>query len=103
MTVTANIHEAKTTLSKLIERALAGEEVIIAKAGKPLVRLQKIERTDVRADRLALFGKFQGKIILDENWEESEFDAEMLERLYSVDDSSPLQQVAEATLPFKPR
>lgn len=35
----ANVHEAKTNLSKLIEQALNGEEVVIAKAGKPLVRL----------------------------------------------------------------
>jgi prevent-host-death family protein len=35
----SNIHEAKSQLSKLIESALAGEEIIIAKAGKPLVRL----------------------------------------------------------------
>ncbi|WP_172657282.1 type II toxin-antitoxin system Phd/YefM family antitoxin [Myxosarcina sp. GI1] len=35
----ANIHEAKTQLSKLIESALAGEEIIIAKSGKPLVKL----------------------------------------------------------------
>ena len=34
-----NIHEAKTHLSKLIRRALAGEEVIIAKRRQPLVRL----------------------------------------------------------------
>ena len=34
-----NIHEAKTNLSKLLEQALNGEEVVIAKAGKPLVRL----------------------------------------------------------------
>lgn len=34
-----NIHQAKTTLSQLLEAALAGEEVIISKAGKPLVRL----------------------------------------------------------------
>lgn len=34
-----NIHAAKTSLSKLIELALAGEEVIISKAGQPLVRL----------------------------------------------------------------
>ena len=40
----ANIHEAKTTLSKLIERALAGEEVIISKAGTPLVRLVAYEK-----------------------------------------------------------
>lgn len=42
MSVTANIHEAKTTLSKLIQRALDGEEVVIAKAGKPLVHLVPI-------------------------------------------------------------
>ena len=34
-----NIYEAKTSLSKLVEQAAAGEEVIIAKAGKPMVRL----------------------------------------------------------------
>ena len=38
-----NIHQAKTNLSRLIERALAGEEVIIAKAGRPVVRLTRIE------------------------------------------------------------
>ena len=36
---TINIHEAKTHFSKLIQAALEGEEVIIAKAGKPLVKL----------------------------------------------------------------
>jgi prevent-host-death family protein len=35
----ANIHEAKTHLSRLIERAAAGEEIVIARAGKPVVRL----------------------------------------------------------------
>lgn len=38
----ANIHEAKSQLSKLIEHALEGEEVIIAKAGQPMVRLVPI-------------------------------------------------------------
>jgi prevent-host-death family protein len=36
---TANIHEAKSQLSKLIELAEGGEEVIIARAGKPVARL----------------------------------------------------------------
>lgn len=40
----SSIHEAKTQLSRLIQRALAGEEVIIAKAGKPVVRLVPIEQ-----------------------------------------------------------
>ncbi len=37
--IVANIHNAKTNLSKLIERAEAGEEVVIARDGKPVVRL----------------------------------------------------------------
>ncbi len=36
---TVNIHEAKTHLSKLIEAVAEGEDVVIAKAGKPLVRM----------------------------------------------------------------
>ena len=35
----ANIHEAKTHLSRLIERVESGEEIIIARAGKPVVRM----------------------------------------------------------------
>jgi prevent-host-death family protein len=38
-----NIHEAKTHLSKLIELAVKGEPFIIAKAGKPLVKVTSIE------------------------------------------------------------
>jgi len=34
-----NIHEAKTHLSRLLQRAAAGEDIVIAKAGEPLVRL----------------------------------------------------------------
>ena len=36
---TVNIHEAKTHLSRLIERVVRGEEIVIAKAGKPVARL----------------------------------------------------------------
>jgi prevent-host-death family protein len=39
----ANIHDAKTNLSKLLERVAAGEEVIIARAGKPVARLVPYE------------------------------------------------------------
>jgi prevent-host-death family protein len=37
--VQVNTHEAKTQLSKLLERAAAGEEIVIAKAGRPMARL----------------------------------------------------------------
>jgi prevent-host-death family protein len=36
---TVNVHEAKTHLSRLLDRAHAGEEIIIAKGGKPYARL----------------------------------------------------------------
>ena len=48
MAVEVNIHEAKTHLSRLLEQAMAGEEVIIRKAGRPLVRLTPVERAPVR-------------------------------------------------------
>ena len=37
-----NIHEAKTHLSRLLERVAAGEEIIIAKAGKPVAKLMTV-------------------------------------------------------------
>lgn len=43
MTVVVKIHEAKTNLSKLIARAEAGEEIVIARDDKPVVRLVVIE------------------------------------------------------------
>jgi len=42
MTAIVNVHEAKTHFSKLLERAHAGEEIILAKAGKPYARLVPI-------------------------------------------------------------
>jgi prevent-host-death family protein len=38
-----NLHDAKTHLSRYVDQALAGEEVVIARAGKPLVRLMPVE------------------------------------------------------------
>lgn len=44
MAVIVNMHEAKTELSRLVAQALAGEEVIIARAGMPVVRLTPLRR-----------------------------------------------------------
>lgn len=41
--VTVNIHEAKTQLSKLVDRAAKGEPFIIARAGKPLVKVVALD------------------------------------------------------------
>ncbi len=38
-----NLHDAKIHLSRYVDQALAGEEVVIARAGKPLVRLMPVE------------------------------------------------------------
>jgi prevent-host-death family protein len=43
MPTLVNIYDAKTQLSRLIDRAAAGEEILIGRAGKPLVRLLPIE------------------------------------------------------------
>jgi len=40
-----NVHEAKTHLSRLLERVIAGEEIIIARAGKPVAKLVPIAPT----------------------------------------------------------
>lgn len=42
--IQVNVHEAKTNLSRLLEKAHAGEEIIVAKAGKPYARLVPLAR-----------------------------------------------------------
>jgi prevent-host-death family protein len=43
-----NVHAAKTHLSRLLERVAAGEEIVIAKAGRPVARLVPINREEPR-------------------------------------------------------
>ena len=54
-----NIHEAKTHLSKLVERVAAGEEIIIGKAGKPVAINQHIGRRPIAA-----FGNSDGDLAM---------------------------------------
>jgi prevent-host-death family protein len=53
-----NVHEAKTQLSRLLERAHAGEEIVIAKNGVPYARLVPLEKPKPRAPGL-LTGKIE--------------------------------------------
>jgi prevent-host-death family protein len=56
---TINIHEAKTHLSRLIETAAGGGTVVIAKAGKPIVKLTAVDTPSVPARRLGFMaGQF---------------------------------------------
>lgn len=64
----ANISEAKASLSQLVEKALQGEEIIIAKAGKPVARLVPFE--DDTTPRDLSQGIWQGQV-----WMADDFDA----------------------------
>jgi prevent-host-death family protein len=55
---TVNIHEAKTNLSRLVEEVAAGQEVIIAKAGKPMARLVPL----AAAPKRRRLGWFKGQL-----------------------------------------
>ena len=48
MSVTVNVQEAKTRLSELLVRVERGEEVVIARAGRPVARLQPVEKAKPR-------------------------------------------------------
>lgn len=63
-----NIHEAKTNLSKLIEKTLNGEEVIIAKAGEPLVELV-VHKKKLKPRKLGLL---KGKIVIPDNFDDED-------------------------------
>lgn len=62
---TVNIHEAKTHLSRLVEDAAAGEEVVIAKAGRPVARLVALAETT----RVRKVGVLKGKLALPDDFD----------------------------------
>ncbi len=65
MTEIVNMHQAKTSLSRLVERALAGEEVVIARNGEPLVRLVPVPKE--RKPRVP--GRSKGRIWISPDFE----------------------------------
>ncbi len=66
MTLQINIYEAKTRFSKLINKAIAGEEIIIAKSGKPVAKLVPFQKP--LTDRMP--GSAKGKIVMADNFDE---------------------------------
>ena len=56
MTHTVNLYEAKTQLSRLVERAARGEEIVIAKSGKPMARLVPYRPANPRREGENLLG-----------------------------------------------
>ena len=66
-----NIHNAKTNLSKLIAAAESGEEVIIARAGKPAVKLVLVT-PPARKSRKHMLGSGIGKLWVADDWDSDE-------------------------------
>ena len=65
MTVIVNMHEAKSQLSKLVERARMGEDVVIAKDGTPVARLLPVASTAQERP----VGLYAGKVVLHEDFD----------------------------------
>lgn len=63
-----NIHDAKTNLSRIIERVEHGEEIIISRAGHPVAKVIPLTRGTDRAGR----GSLRGKLVLAEDWDSDE-------------------------------
>ena len=61
-----NISEAKSHLSALIEKVMAGEEIIIGKAGKPVAKLVRYERREESRRP----GALKGKIKIEDDFDE---------------------------------
>ena len=55
---TVNIYEAKTRLSQLVDKAAAGEDVVVSRNGRPLVRITRLES----GQRRIRFGLLAGKV-----------------------------------------
>jgi prevent-host-death family protein len=77
-----NIHEAKTQLSKLVEEAAQGEEIVIAKAGKPIVRLMRLATIEFKTRTP---GSMKGQI-----WFADDFEAPMSDEELALWYDAPL-------------
>jgi len=59
-----NVHAAKTNLSRLIERACAGEEIVIARNNEPAVKLVPVDHAEPRRQR----GSLEGEVIVPDSF-----------------------------------
>jgi prevent-host-death family protein len=59
-----NMHEAKSNLSRLVEEAEAGAEIVLARAGKPVAKLVPIRRLSRRR-----LGRWKGRVVMSEDFD----------------------------------
>lgn len=94
-----NIHEAKTHLSRLVDRAAAGEEIVIAKNGKPVAKLVPLSE-DLKPRPL---GRMKGKIWMADDFDETPewfirlFEGEEDDEAAAGQERSPLDDVAQSS------
>ena len=62
---TVNIYDAKTRLSQLVDKAASGEDVVVSRNGKPLVRITRLEE----AKRRVKFGVLKGKVTVRDDFD----------------------------------
>jgi len=74
-----NIHEAKTNLSRLLQRVEAGEEIIIARAGKPIGKLSRYAQAPLEKREP---GIMKGKVWYAPDWDSPETNAEIANMFY---------------------
>lgn len=79
--IVKNLYEAKTELSSLVERAAKGEEIIIAKNGKPMARLVALARNPKRKP-----GGWEGKV-----WMSDDFAAPLPEDVVKLFEAGPIE------------
>ncbi len=77
-----NVYEAKTQLSKLIDAAAGGEEIVIARAGRPVAKLVPVEPRPAERRR---FGLLKGKIWVAPDWDSPEVNEEIARTFYEGD------------------
>lgn len=77
-----NVHEAKTHLSRLLDRAASGEEIVIARAGKPIARLMPLTRRPPR-----VFGALAGELWISDDFDD--IDEELVELFEGHGDDHP--------------
>jgi len=70
-----NIHEAKTHLSRLVERVEAGEEITLARAGRPVARIVPYQARRTPREP----GFWKGKVWLADDWDSPEVNAGIAE------------------------
>ncbi len=79
---TVNMHEAKTHLSRLVDGAVSGEPFIIAKAGRPLVKVVAVDAPEPKVQRR--FGFLAGQVQIPEDFDT--MFAEEIVRMFEGDD-----------------